>query len=89
MLRAGAPADQSVVVGEAEEAMRGFQGVSMMVVDFRRRDARRVLREARPGPRGMVVVCKGRRGQVREAAAIAVFGVGTRVVRSTYRTIGD
>ncbi|XP_009382008.2 uncharacterized protein LOC135596734 [Musa acuminata AAA Group] len=88
MRRAGAAAVAgSVVVGEAEEAMRELEGVDLMVVDCRRRDAGRVLREVRPGPRGMVVVRKG--ADRRRGGAAAVFGSGTRVVRSTYLPIGS
>ncbi|RRT61520.1 hypothetical protein B296_00023094, partial [Ensete ventricosum] len=50
MRRAGAAVEaESVVVGEAEEVMRDLEGVDLMVVDCRRGDAGRVLREARPG----------------------------------------
>ncbi|KAJ8512149.1 hypothetical protein OPV22_002583 [Ensete ventricosum] len=50
-------------------------------------DEGRVLREVRPGPRGMVVVRKG--AGRRRGGAAAVFGSGTRVVRSTYLPIGS
>ncbi|XP_064975341.1 uncharacterized protein LOC135618385 [Musa acuminata AAA Group] len=87
MRRAGAAVEaESVVVGEAEEVMRELEGVDLMVVDCRRRDAGRVLREARPGPRGMVVVCKG--AGRRRGGAAAALGAGTRVVRSTYLPVG-
>ncbi|RWW20849.1 hypothetical protein GW17_00015023 [Ensete ventricosum] len=52
-----------------------------------RGDEGRVLREVRPGPRGMVVVRKG--AGRRRGGAAAVFGSGTRVVRSTYLPIGS
>ncbi|URD78958.1 hypothetical protein MUK42_00448 [Musa troglodytarum] len=69
------------------EAMRELEGVDLVVVDCGRRDAGRVLREVRPGPRGMVVVRKG--AGRRRGGAAAVFGSGTRVVRSTYLPIGS
>ncbi|URE33096.1 hypothetical protein MUK42_18279 [Musa troglodytarum] len=90
MRRAGAAVEaesESVVVGEAEEVMRELEGVDLMVVDCRRRDAGRVLREARPGPRGMVVVCTG--AGPRRGGAAAALGAGTRVVRSTYLPVGS
>ncbi|RRT46828.1 hypothetical protein B296_00054194, partial [Ensete ventricosum] len=56
MRRAGSSVEaESVAVGEAEGAMRELEGVDLMVVDCRRRDAKTVLREVRPGARGMVV----------------------------------
>ncbi|KAL6640232.1 hypothetical protein ACP70R_022081 [Stipagrostis hirtigluma subsp. patula] len=79
----------TVVVGEADEAMRRLEGVDLLVVDARRRDAADVLRAARPGPRGMVVVRHGdarRRGAT--ALAAASMAAGTRVVRSVYLPIG-
>ncbi|XP_062217364.1 uncharacterized protein LOC133917489 [Phragmites australis] len=79
----------TVVVGEAGEAMARLEGVDLLVVDARRRDAAAVLRAARPGPRGMVVVRHrdGRRcGPT--ALAAASMAAGTRVVRSVYLPIG-
>ncbi|CAL9135621.1 unnamed protein product [Musa acuminata var. zebrina] len=88
MRRAGAPVEaESVMTGEAEEVMMELEGLDLMVVDCRRRDAGRILRAARPGPRGMVVVCKGS-GRRQDGGAARVFGAGTRVVRSTYLAIG-
>ncbi|GJN20985.1 hypothetical protein PR202_gb08430 [Eleusine coracana subsp. coracana] len=49
------------VVGDADEAMARLEGVDLLVVDARRRDAAAVLRAARPGPRGMVVGAPRRR----------------------------
>jgi hypothetical protein len=67
----------ALVVGVAEAATARLEGVDLLVVDARRRDA------ARPRVRGMVVVRHGvgrRRG--------ASMGAGTRVVRSVYLPIG-
>nr|XP_010906438.1 uncharacterized protein LOC105033369 [Elaeis guineensis] len=84
MRRAGlesAVAATSVMVGEAEEVMRELEGVDFVVVDWRRRDAAEVLRAARAGPGGMVVVCRSG-GRWRGSAAAVVKGAGMRVVRS-------
>lgn len=78
-----------VIVGEAEEVMRELEGVDLLVVDWRRRDAGRILREVRMGVRGMVVVCRhvgGGKGR----PEVAVVGLGgRRVVRSTYVPVGS
>ncbi|KAJ0970978.1 hypothetical protein J5N97_018937 [Dioscorea zingiberensis] len=85
MEQAGAtPAE--VVVGEGEERVGELEGVDFMVVDMRRRDAARVLRGARPGARGMVVVCKSASGK--NGGAARMMGTGTRVVRAAFLPIG-
>ncbi|XP_008798546.1 uncharacterized protein LOC103713408 [Phoenix dactylifera] len=84
MRRAGlesAVAATPVMAGEAEEVMRELEGVDFVVVDWRRRDAAKVLRAARAGPGGMVVVCRSA-GRWRGSAAAVVKGAGMRVVRS-------
>ncbi|XP_066393020.1 uncharacterized protein [Miscanthus floridulus] len=84
----------------AEAPMARLEGVDLLVLDARRRDAAAVLRAARPGPRGMVVVRHGdttgggvrRRGAASaSASATAPWGTmaaGTRVVRAAYLPIG-
>ena len=82
----------------AEAAMARLEGVDLLVLDARRRDAAAVLRAARPGPRGMVVVRHGdttgggvRRRAAASASATAPWGMmaaGTRVVRAAYLPIG-
>nr|XP_015623531.1 uncharacterized protein LOC4329279 [Oryza sativa Japonica Group] len=85
---ASAAETAEVVVGEADEAMAGLHGVDLLVVDARRRDAAAVLRAARPGARGMVVVRHGD-GRQRGAKDLAAsMAAGTRVVRSVYLPIG-
>ncbi|KAM0935250.1 hypothetical protein DsansV1_C29g0209831 [Dioscorea sansibarensis] len=79
-----APAE--VVVGEGEERVRELEGMDFMVVDMRRRDAARVLRGARPGPRGMVVVCT--RAVGKDGGAAWMMGKGTRVVKAAFLPIG-
>ena len=81
-----------------EAAMARLEGVDLLVLDARRRDAAAVLRAARPGPRGMVVVRHGdttgggvRRRAAASASATAPWGMmaaGTRVVRAAYLPIG-
>ncbi|XP_073111306.1 uncharacterized protein [Elaeis guineensis] len=86
MRRAGLPAaERGVVVGEAEEVMGELEGVDFMVVDWRLRDAAKVLRAARAGPRGMVVV---RKGAGRRRSGAAAMAAGTRLVRSAFLPIG-
>ncbi|CAD6221511.1 unnamed protein product [Miscanthus lutarioriparius] len=84
----------------AEAAMARLEGVDLLVLDARRRDAAAVLRAARPGPRGMVVVRHGdttgggvrrRAADSASASATAPWGMmaaGTRVVRAAYLPIG-
>jgi hypothetical protein len=74
----------------AEAAMARLEGVDLLVLDARRRDAAAVLRAARPGPRGMVVVRHGGDSGVRRCAAAPPWGMaaGTRVVRAAYLPIG-
>ncbi|XP_062221157.1 uncharacterized protein LOC133920569 [Phragmites australis] len=84
-----ASSSSTVVVGDADEAMARLDGVDLLVLDARRRDAAAVLRAARPGVRGMVVVLHGdgrRRGAT--ALAAASMAAGTRLVRSVYLPIG-
>ena len=66
-----------------EAAMARLEAVDLLVLDARRRDAAAVLRAARPGPRGMVVVRHGI-GCVRRRAPAPPWGMaaGTRVVRA-------
>ncbi|CAL4888024.1 unnamed protein product [Urochloa decumbens] len=75
----------AVVVGDADEAMARLDGVDLLVIDARRRDAAAVLRAARPGARGMVVV---RHGDGRRRGAAASMAAGTRLVRSVFLPIG-
>ncbi|XP_074586354.1 uncharacterized protein LOC141842037 [Curcuma longa] len=78
-----------VLVGDAGEAMAAMEGVDLVVVDCRRRDAGTVMRAARPGARGMVMVCKGAAGVRKRCGAAGVLAAGTRLVRRTYLPIGS
>lgn len=75
--------------GEAEPKnfMRQLKGVDYLVVDGKRRDVASIVKEARPGPRGMVVV----RYNVTKSNVVsgAVISGGMRVVRSVFLPIGD
>ncbi|KAJ3679853.1 hypothetical protein LUZ60_016131 [Juncus effusus] len=68
------------------EQMKTLKGVDFLVVDERRRDAGSVIMEAKPGPRGMVVV----RYNMKKNGGVsgAVMGAGMRVVRSVFLPIG-
>jgi hypothetical protein len=85
---AGALQPPALVVRDAEAAMAQLEGVDLLVVDARRRDAAAVLCAARPGPRGMVVVRHGDSRRRGATALAASMGAGTRVVRSVYLPIG-
>ncbi|KAL5748566.1 hypothetical protein ACOSP7_025605 [Xanthoceras sorbifolium] len=47
-----------VIVGDAEEAVKGLVGINFMVVDSRHKDFAGVLRLAKLSNRGAVLVCK-------------------------------
>lgn len=46
-----------IVVGEPVEAMEGLEGIDFLVVDCRRSDFARILRVAKLGHRGAVLIC--------------------------------
>ncbi|KAK3038491.1 hypothetical protein RJ639_029789 [Escallonia herrerae] len=78
-----------VVVGEAEEALGGLVGIDFLVVDCRQNDFERILREAKLGHRGAVLVCKN-------ASSISASGFKwrgilegeSRLVRSKFLPVG-
>lgn len=78
----------------AKAAMARLEGVDLLVLDARRRDAAAVLRAARPGPRGMVVVLRHADNTAASASASASaaplgrMAAGTRLVRAAYLPIG-
>ncbi|MQM22285.1 hypothetical protein Taro_055335 [Colocasia esculenta] len=84
-----------VVVGDAEEVMAGIPGVDFAVVDWRRKDSAKILRSARLGARGAVIVCLN--GGPRSSGGgggggarwRGVLMAGTRVVRSALLPIGS
>lgn len=74
----------------AKAAMARLEGVDLLVLDARRRDAAAVLRAARPGPRGMVVVLRHADNTAASASAVPLgrMAAGTRLVRAAYLPIG-
>jgi Protein of unknown function (DUF1442) len=72
---------------KAKDAMRQLKGVDYLVLDGKRRDVVSVVKEARPGPRGMVVVRYNARKN--NVVSAAVFSAGMRVVRSVFLPIGE
>ncbi|KAL6280143.1 hypothetical protein ACE6H2_017024 [Prunus campanulata] len=79
-----------VLVGEPEEVMAGLVGIDFLVVDSKRKDFARVLRQARLSPRGAVLVCKN--ANSRSASSFrwrSVVDCGSRrVVRSVFLPVG-
>ncbi|CAN6580837.1 hypothetical protein ACFX13_033002 [Malus domestica] len=88
MKEAGMEAE--VLVGEPEEVMAGLVGVDFLVVDSKRKDFARVLRQARLSHRGAVLVCKN--ASSRNASSFrwrSVVDCGSRrVVRSVFLPVG-
>ncbi|XP_047948115.1 uncharacterized protein LOC125194115 [Salvia hispanica] len=76
-----------VVVGRPEEAMEGLEGIDFLVLDWRRNDLARILRAARLGRRGAVVVCKNASS---DAADDFRWRQGKlRIVRSVFLPVGN
>lgn len=63
-----------------------IEGMEFAVVDFERRDAEKVLRAVRVGPRGAVLVFKNGGGRQKWKDALME---GSRIVRSAYLPIGS
>ncbi|KAK1273859.1 hypothetical protein QJS04_geneDACA012328 [Acorus gramineus] len=94
---AGAVEVEVVVAGEEEEgAMEGVpEGVDFVVVDCKRTGFKRVVRSARVGPRGAVLVYKNAAGLggvdcggSQRLRWRGVVGEGKRVVRSVFLPVG-
>lgn len=88
--RCGQAADE-MIVGQAEEAMEGLEGIDFLVVDCRRdEEFARVVRVAKLGQRGAVLICKN-------AGPRAASGVGWQrmldaksgIVRSVFLPVGE
>ncbi|CAK9144275.1 unnamed protein product [Ilex paraguariensis] len=78
-----------VIVGQPEEAMSSLIGIDFLVVDCRRNDFARILRVARLGHRGAVLVCKN--ANSRTASDFrwrSVLDGKSRVVRSVFLPVG-
>ncbi|KAL3818173.1 hypothetical protein ACJIZ3_004078 [Penstemon smallii] len=79
-----------IVVGEPEEAMEGFEGIDFMVVDCTRNDFARILRVAKLGHRGAVLICKNASSRVvSEFRWRSALGGKSRIVRSVFLPVGD
>lgn len=88
MRESGQPAE--VVVGRPEEVMEGLEGIDFLVVDCRRNDFARILRVARLGRRGAVLVCKN--ASSRAASDFrwrSVLDGRSRIVRSVFLPVGN
>jgi len=76
----------------AAKAMARLEGVDLLVLDARRRDAAAGLRAARPGPSGMVVVVRHADTTVSASGSAAPpwgrMAAGTRLVRAAYLPVG-
>lgn len=78
-----------VIIGEPEEAMGGLEGIDFLVVDCRRNDFVRILRVAKLGNRGAVLVCKN--ASSRAASDFrwrCVLDGKSRIVRSVFLPVG-
>ncbi|CAA7391721.1 unnamed protein product [Spirodela intermedia] len=88
--------ETEVAVGEAEEVMGRIPGVDFVVVDWRRRDSAKILRSARLGARGAVLVCLGGSHRPSDCGGggggtarwRGMLMAGSRVVRSALLPIG-
>uniref|UniRef100_A0A5B6YYA4 Uncharacterized protein n=1 Tax=Davidia involucrata TaxID=16924 RepID=A0A5B6YYA4_DAVIN len=78
-----------VIVGEPEDGVGGLMGTDFLVVDCRRNDFARILRVAKLGHRGAVLVCKN--ASSRSASNFrwrSVLDGGSRLVRSVFLPVG-
>lgn len=78
-----------VVVGTPEEVIGDLAGIDFLVVDCRYHDFGRILRVAKLGQRGSVLVCKN--ASSRDSSEFkwrGVLGGGSRLVRSVFLPVG-
>ncbi|PIN03632.1 hypothetical protein CDL12_23845 [Handroanthus impetiginosus] len=78
-----------VVVGSPEEAVEEWEGIDFLVVDCRRNDFARILRGAKLGHRGAVLICKN--ASSRAASDFrwrSVLDGRSRIVRSVFLPVG-
>ncbi|EYU30453.1 hypothetical protein ABFS82_01G087100 [Erythranthe guttata] len=79
-----------VVVGPPEEAIKGVEEIDFLVVDCRRNDFARILRVAKLGHRGAVLICKN--ASSRAASDFrwrSVLDGKSRIVRSVFLPVGN
>ncbi|KAK4758306.1 hypothetical protein SAY87_019607 [Trapa incisa] len=81
-----------VIVGKAEVAMGLVAGIDFMVVDCRQEDFGKLLRTARLGGRGAVLVCKNASSSVGSGfqwRSVIEGGGPRRLVRSVFLPVGE
>lgn len=81
-----------VIVGEAEEAMKEIVGIDFMVVDCRGEDFEELLRMAKLGGRGAVLVCKNASSRIGSGfrwRSVLDGGGPRRLVRSVFLPVGN
>ncbi|KAL0331389.1 UNVERIFIED_CONTAM: hypothetical protein Sangu_1684400 [Sesamum angustifolium] len=89
MRKSGQQAEE-VVVGQPEVAVEGLEGIDFLVVDGTRNDFVRILRVAKLGHRGAVLVCKN--ASSRAASDFrwrSVLDRKSRIVRSVLLPVGQ
>ncbi|XP_030538126.1 uncharacterized protein LOC115746487 [Rhodamnia argentea] len=79
-----------VVVGEPEEGVEELTGIDFMVVDCRSKDFDKILRSAKLGARGAVLVCKNASSRMSLSFRWrSVLDAGSRrLVRSAFLPVG-
>ncbi|KAJ3679852.1 hypothetical protein LUZ60_016130 [Juncus effusus] len=81
----------NILEQESDDLTNELKGVDFLVVDGRRKDIESVIKQARPGPRGMVVIkinINMANNRHINRVSSAVTGAGMRVVRSVFLPIG-
>lgn len=89
-MKEAADMNPEVLVGEPEEVMSQLVGIDFMVVDCKRKDYARVLRQARLNQRGAVLVCKNANSKSDSGFRWrSVIDCGSRrVVRTVFLPVG-
>ncbi|KAG6407958.1 hypothetical protein SASPL_130959 [Salvia splendens] len=82
MVQSGRVADEVIVEG----AMEGLEGIDFLVVDCRRDEFARMIRAAKFGERGAVLICKN---ATSDLSWRGVLRRESRVMRSVFLPIGD
>lgn len=76
-------------IGEADEVMERMAEIDFLVVDSRRKDFAKVLRLAKLGSRGAVMICKNANARVSSFRWPSVVEEGSRrLVRSVFLPVG-
>ncbi|KAI3453575.1 hypothetical protein Pfo_010238 [Paulownia fortunei] len=78
-----------MIVGEPEEAMEGLEGIDFLVVDCRGNGFARILRVAKLGHRGAVLICKNASSRAAsDFRWLSVLDGKSRIVRSVFLPVG-